>query len=217
MRQRASSEHKIRSTWPPRVTVMQGFRNDVNKPLVKKENIILPLLHIKLGLMIYLLKALKHDGPAFLYLKKKFLKISDAKVKEVIPLTPQIRGLMRDSEFLAATDEAGLSVWCAFMGVCRGLFGKETQTNYDALVDELVKSFNHHLGCNTSIKLHFLHSHLYFFPENAGAVSNEHSERFHWHIWRMERRYKGKWNPDMLADCCWNLMGYEPGVSQKRQ
>ena len=28
-----------------------------------------------------------------------------------------------------------------------------------------------------SLKLHFLHSHLAFFPENLGAVNNEHGER----------------------------------------
>ena len=30
-----------------------------------------------------------------------------------------------------------------------------------------------------SLKMHFLHSHLEFFPENNGDVSDEHGERFH--------------------------------------
>ena len=30
-----------------------------------------------------------------------------------------------------------------------------------------------------SLKIHFLHSHLDFFPENLGDVSDEHGERFH--------------------------------------
>ena len=30
-----------------------------------------------------------------------------------------------------------------------------------------------------SIKLHFLHFHIDFFPENLGAVSEEQGERFH--------------------------------------
>ncbi|GBP90238.1 hypothetical protein EVAR_100685_1 [Eumeta japonica] len=29
-----------------------------------------------------------------------------------------------------------------------------------------------------SLKIHFLHSHLDFFPQNLGAVSDEHGERF---------------------------------------
>ena len=30
-----------------------------------------------------------------------------------------------------------------------------------------------------SLKIHFLHSHLDFFPENLGDESDEHAERFH--------------------------------------
>ena len=32
--------------------------------------------------------------------------------------------------------------------------------------------------CRMSLKLHFLHLQLAFFPENLGAMSNEHGERF---------------------------------------
>ena len=67
-----------------------------------------------------------------------------------------------------------------------------------------------------SLKLHFLHSHLSFFPEN-GDVSDEHGERFHQSIARMENRYKGKWSPAMLADFCWNLQRDEPNTTYKRK
>jgi hypothetical protein len=33
-----------------------------------------------------------------------------------------------------------------------------------------------------SLKVHFLHSHLDFFPQNLGAVSDEQGERFHQNI-----------------------------------
>jgi len=59
---------------------------------VKKEKIILPLLHIKLGLIKQFVKPLDQDKPAFLYLKKKFPKISDAKIKEGIFVGPKICG-----------------------------------------------------------------------------------------------------------------------------
>ncbi|UYV81492.1 K02A2.6-like, partial [Cordylochernes scorpioides] len=48
------------------------------------------------------------------------------------------------------------------------------------------------LGCNMSLKIHFLHSHLDFFPDNLGAVSDEHGERFHQDISSMEKRYQGQ-------------------------
>ncbi|GFV84761.1 HTH_Tnp_Tc3_2 domain-containing protein [Trichonephila clavipes] len=56
-----------------------------------------------------------------------------------------------------------------------------------------------------SVKVHFLHSHLDYFPENLGAVSEEQGERFHQDIKEMERRYQGRWNVNMMADYCWML------------
>ena len=43
-----------------------------------------------------------------------------------------------------------------------------------------------------SLKIHFLHSHHNFFPPNPGAVSDEHGERFHQDITKMESNYQGK-------------------------
>ena len=55
-----------------------------------------------------------------------------------------------------------------------------------------------------NLKIHFLESHLDFFPlENPGEVSNEPGERFRQDIMVMEKRYQGKWTSSMLSDCCW--------------
>ncbi|GFU82193.1 uncharacterized protein TNCV_4466441 [Trichonephila clavipes] len=54
-----------------------------------------------------------------------------------------------------------------------------------------------------SVKVHFLHSHLDYFPENLGVVSKEQGECFHQDIKEMERRYQGRWNVNMMADYCW--------------
>jgi len=40
---------------------------------------------------------------------------------------------------------------------------------------------------------HFLSSHLDFFGENCGSVSDEHGERFHQDIATMETDTKGNW------------------------
>jgi hypothetical protein len=68
-----------------------------------------------------------------------------------------------------------------------------------------------------SLKIHFPHSHLDFFSENCGAVSDEHGERFHQHISSMEKKYQGKWNCDTLADYCWTLARHVPAMEYKRQ
>jgi len=68
-----------------------------------------------------------------------------------------------------------------------------------------------------SLKIHFLHSHLDFFLENCGAVSDEHGERFHQDIFSMQKRYEGKRNCAMLADYCWTLARDAPTMEYKQQ
>jgi len=55
-----------------------------------------------------------------------------------------------------------------------------------------------------------LQSHLDFFPDSCGMVSDEHSERFYQEIAMMEERYQGKWSSSMLADYCWMLARNAP-------
>jgi len=50
-----------------------------------------------------------------------------------------------------------------------------------------------------------VHCHLDYFTENLGDASDEHGERFHQDISVMEKRFKGKWNPGVLADYYWNI------------
>ncbi|UYV72105.1 hypothetical protein LAZ67_9001826 [Cordylochernes scorpioides] len=76
--------------------------------------------------------------------------------------------------------------------------------NYRDIVNDLLISYKA-LGFNMSLKIHFLHSHLDFLPDNLGVVSDEHGERFHQDTSSMEKRYQGKWSPGMLADFCWTL------------
>lgn len=61
------------------------------------------------------------------------------------------------------------------------------------------------VGVNMSLKIHFLHSHLDFFPKNLGDESDEHGERFHQQMKVMERRYQGFWDEAMMGDYCWFL------------
>jgi len=48
--------------------------------------------------------------------------------------------------------------------------------------------------------IYMLHSHLVFFPDNCGMVSDEYGERFHQEIATMDKRYQGKVFTSMLAD-----------------
>ena len=57
----------------------------------------------------------------------------------------------------------------------------------------------------TCLQVHVLQTHLDFFSENLGDVIDEHGERFHQDNPVMERRFKGKLNPGMLAYYCWGI------------
>jgi hypothetical protein len=94
--------------------------------------------------------------------------------------------------------------WQAFKNVTKSFLGNRKAENYHEIVSHLLTAYKP-MGCNMSLKVHFLDSHLDFFPENLGAVSDDHRERFHQDISNMEKRYQGKWSLSMLADYCWTL------------
>jgi hypothetical protein len=96
----------------------------------------------------------------------------------------------------------------------KGFWGKRKVQNYEELVNNFLQSY-HKLVCSMSLKIHFLHLHLDFFPENCGAVSDEHRERFHQDISSMEKKHQGKWNCAMHADYCWTLAKDAPTMEYK--
>ncbi|GBO22459.1 hypothetical protein AVEN_205941-1 [Araneus ventricosus] len=89
------------------------------------------------------------------------------------------------------------------------LLGNKKDSNYKSIVEEMIKNFKI-LRCSMILKVPFLDSHLDYFPENLGAVSEEQGETFHQDIKEMERRYQGKWNVSMMADYCWMLQRDNP-------
>jgi hypothetical protein len=68
-----------------------------------------------------------------------------------------------------------------------------------------------------SLKVHFLDSHLEFFPANLGTVSDEHGERFHQDISNMEKRYQGKWSLSVLGDYSCTLKRDVPQATHSRK
>ncbi len=212
---RAKDQHYVRKDWPLRVNDIPGCKNIAFDALVDKKKIITPL-HNKLGLFKQFVKALNRDGKGLLYLKQKFPHISDAKIKEGVFVGPQIKQLFDDDAFSNSLSRKEKKAWESFVSVCRNFLGNKRSDDYHQRIDELLKSYKI-LGCKMSLKVRFLHSHLSFFPENCGAVSDEHGERFHQQIAQMEKRYAGKWNPSMLADYCSTLIRETPEDAYKRR
>src|SRR5215469_6829882 len=98
--------------------------------------------------------------------------------------------------------------------VCKVFVGNHKAANYQNVVQDLLTSYKA-MGCNMSLKIHFLESHFDFFPENLGEVSDEHSERFHQDIMAVEKWYQGKWTSSMLADYCWRLKRVVPDAKYR--
>ncbi|XP_076059422.1 uncharacterized protein LOC143036052 [Oratosquilla oratoria] len=88
---RDRQQHYIKKSWPIRNIMQPGNKNVLRVPLIDRDKVLMPPLHIKLGLMKNFVKALDNDSDAFRYLCSKFPELSYAKVKEGVFIGPQIR------------------------------------------------------------------------------------------------------------------------------
>jgi hypothetical protein len=95
--------------------------------------------------------------------------------------------------------EVEREAWIAFRSVVTKFLGSNKGSDYVIIVANMLEEFKV-LGCLMSLKIHFLNSHLDFFPENLGAESEEQGERFHQDIKEMERRYQDRGNVNMIGD-----------------
>ena len=161
-------------------------------------------------------KALNVKGPAFTYLCGKFPRFTFKKVKAGVLIGPQIRQLFKDQQFEEVLSDKEKAAWQSFEKVSNGFLGNFEAVHFRDLVQDLMYSYEQ-LVCNMSLKMHFLFSHLDFFPLNCGGVSDEHGERFHQDISVMEHRYKAKWSADMLGDYCWMMKSNAPETKHHPQ
>ena len=94
--------------------------------------------------------------------------------------------------------------WLSFREVVSNFLGNTKDSEYQNIEENILACFEA-LGCRRSLKVHFLHAHLDYFPRNLGDMSEEHRKRFHQDIKIMETPYQGRWDVSMMADYCWCL------------
>lgn len=150
------------------------------------------------------IKAVNKESRAFTFLKQKFPCVSEAKLTAGIFDGSQIRELMKDPQFDESMEDKEKYAWLALKAIIKNFLGNYRSPEYETAIEELLKNFQF-LGARMSIKMHFLSSHLDYFPDNCGDYSEEQGERFHRDIRVMEERYQGRWDVNMLADYCWCL------------
>ena len=213
---RDRAQHYTVKDWPLREELVPcGAWNTINNPLVDRYRILFPPLHIKLGLIKQFTKALDKDDGCFTYLCHAFSGLTIEKLKAGIFDGPQICELIRDAEFENTMNEVELEAWKAFVLVAKNFLGNNKARNYAELVTNMLTAFRN-LGCNMSITLHYLFSHMGWFPENLGSMIDEQGERFHQDMKEMDTRYQGRWDAVMMADYCWTLKRDIPTAEHSR-
>lgn len=112
--------------------------------------------------------------------------------------------MVKSKEFDDSLSSVERKAWRCLISVIENFLGNNRAPNYEELIKNMLDAF-HEMGVNMSLKVHFLANHLDFFPENLGAFSDEHGERFHKDIAEIEKRFKGKNLAHMLAEYCWYI------------
>ena len=145
-----------------------------------------------------------------------FPKCLIPKQKEGVFVGPHKRQLIQHDMCDKTLNETVLAAWKNFKQVCLNFLGLHKSDDFEDVVTNLLHNY-HEIGCKMSLKVHYLHSHLLFFPENSGAVSDEHGEKFHHDIAVIEKGFKRKWSTGMLAEYCWSQKQDKPEQEHKRR
>ncbi|CAH2096329.1 unnamed protein product [Euphydryas editha] len=113
---RDRANHWTKKCWPARELKVVEM-NVLHETLVPRHKVLLPPLHIKLGLLKQFVKSLPRDENCFKYLVSKFPGLSEAKLKKGVFVGPDIRRLMADPQFIATMTDPQREGWIAFKEV----------------------------------------------------------------------------------------------------
>ena len=190
--------HYNQKQWPKWESLNPRQKNVVHTPLINPKKVHLPPLHIQLGLIKNVIKAMDQNSVGFMYLKNKFPRINDAKIKEGIFVWPQIRALIQDIKFEDQLHEVEKPPWKSsknLLPIFWEIIQQTTITIWQLVLYSPTKLWG---------VMHFLDSHLEFFTENLRALKNEYGQWFH-NISTIEKWHQSKLSPSMLNYYCWTL------------
>jgi hypothetical protein len=134
----ARSVHCRKKNWPLYKSHAPGTKNVAHQPLVEPCKLLLPPLHINLGLIKNFVKALDRNGPAFSFLYAKFPRLSTEKIKAGVFIGLQIRQLFRNPQFDLVLSDYEKAAWNAFQHVATGFLGNVKDVNFRKLVEDLI-------------------------------------------------------------------------------
>ncbi|XP_051524523.1 uncharacterized protein LOC127423891 [Myxocyprinus asiaticus] len=120
---RDTEAHYHRQDWSQRTEFSVGRNNIKWEPLMDPRKVLMPPLHIKLGLMKQFVRALDKESAAFKYLQDFFPKLSEAKVKAGVFIGPQMKKILECNEFPKKLTSKEKAAWNSFVAVVRGFLG----------------------------------------------------------------------------------------------
>ena len=111
---RAEGEHYEKMHWPTWEELTPRMYNVISEPLVSREKVLLPPLHIKLGPVEQFVKALDFEGEVFQEIRSMFPRLLDAKIKGGIFVGSQKSKMLKSESLEAKMNETKKEAWQAF-------------------------------------------------------------------------------------------------------
>ena len=182
--------------------------NIENDALVPAENILIPPLHIRLGIFNSLFQKLNDLAQNYLT-QTKFPRKKGHTFNG-----PEILKICRDGTFYNLLRARGeKEAFNAFKDVSTYVLTSKVHPNKtnEQLVDALFKAFEP-LQVPIYYKLHLLRSHLNLIQSNMDAYSDQHGEHFHQLFRPYEKRFAGKPIENMLAKWCFEKTEYSSPI-----
>ena len=109
---RNTSLHYKKGNWPPRSSYNIVAHNVKQTPLVEPKKVLLPPLHIKPGLIKQFVKELNPESDVFKHIQELFPKLSEAKIKGRVFVSPEVKRLMNSDSFSEKLSAESLEKLC---------------------------------------------------------------------------------------------------------
>lgn len=206
---RSRELHYTDNVWEKRPEELEinESKSIVSEGLVNGKDIILPELHVRLGIGTQFIKALYADSKdetkvqsknAMKRLSELFPSKRPPRINGGVFNGPEFEVILNDAEFENQMSRKFKKALQALRSLRHGFFGNQKAENFEELVKNLVRCFDA-IDANMNLNLKD-------FAENLGDFSEQHGERFHQEIKTMEQRYGGKDYAAMQSDYCWFLI-----------
>lgn len=143
---RVTDQHYIQEVWPERGQVIPGVCNVIHEALVPIQKILLPPLHVKLGLLKQFVITLDPNYTALHHIRKKCFLIYLMQKRKVAYLLEQIHVMLASRDLEQTMTVVERNAWEAFRMVVMYFLGKTKCENYEEIVESLSQLYEV-LGC----------------------------------------------------------------------